>query len=1101
MLAPLVLLVVAAQGHDVFHVALDESFEYAPDLAGTLFVWAMSEDVDPFLRVEEADGSTIAEDGDSGGGTTSFLRLDCERSNAVRIVVAAQAGGARRGTGRAIVHVHVGVAPETEATEAAASEAWLALRRVRAFRAASNSAEAGDALRAALERLLRVDGGETSRSVSEAAYELGVEAYHLGDYPSAVRACSRTRDFRQRYLPPDHADLVRARHVLATVWIQMGEFDGARGLLEDVLAVYERTLPEEHPNRIMVLESLADILLRLGDVSQARAIQEQVLAIQSRVLPDDHLYVQNARNALAVTLHEMGDLSRALALLESVIAVYEASVDEDDASLQAARTNRVRAMRQMGDLEGARAGLEELLEIQERTLPADHPALLRTKELLGLTLQTMGDPRGARSLFEGILKTRSRSLPDDHPDLLSVRNNLAAVLHELGHDVRARELREQVLAAHQARGLPATHRALQAAWQSLAESARADGELDLSLALMRKVLAGREAALPREHYDVQFARRDLIWILAGLEREQELAAELRRLAQDLLAWTRASLVLSPREARERTDWAAQGLATILSLSDAATVDEASAANVFELIETLRAVSTGEVCQAVAASPDPEVAALRERALALRLNVNDLVSRLQDASASEVAERSAELAQSVLQRDRVEADLRRRLVEAGSVTADVELDALARALPERTAAAGFLVYARDRLVPEEPHRSTREESLVVHVLRDDGTLVRAELGPLAPIEDAAARWRAGVGAARAARGAAVVRREVEAGTHVAGAELRARVLDPILRAAGDVDTLHLCLDGVLHLVPIDALPLEDGVVGDRLTIRREISFARLLAGDRPPLAEGPLLAVGAVDFDAQARAETATRSTALAPPVEELRGAAGAELFSPLPQTLAEVSGLYALFEQQFESESMLLTGAACTKLALFEHAPRARYLHLATHGFFADSRAGARVGSRAVRASWSSMDVERTVTGLTPMARCGLALAGANRGRDALGHVPGIVTAEEIAGLNLAACELAVLSACETSLGERGNGLGIQSLQAALHAAGARTVVTSLWKVSDAATKELMLEFYRRMWVEDEGKAEALWNAKTALRERGAPLSDWAPWILTGRPD
>ena len=74
-------------------------------------------------------------------------------------------------------------------------------------------------------------------------------------------------------------------------------------------------------------------------------------------------------------------------------------------------------------------------------------------------------------------------------------------------------------------------------------------------------------------------------------------------------------------------------------------------------------------------------------------------------------------------------------------------------------------------------------------------------------------------------------------------------------------------------------------------------------------------------------------------------------------------------------------------------------------------------------------------------------------------------------------------------------------LQAALHAAGSRTSITSLWKVDDAATRRLFEVFYTDLWIEKLPVAEALWRAKVVLREEGHAPRDWAGWVLTGDPD
>ena len=71
----------------------------------------------------------------------------------------------------------------------------------------------------------------------------------------------------------------------------------------------------------------------------------------------------------------------------------------------------------------------------------------------------------------------------------------------------------------------------------------------------------------------------------------------------------------------------------------------------------------------------------------------------------------------------------------------------------------------------------------------------------------------------------------------------------------------------------------------------------------------------------------------------------------------------------------------------------------------------------------------------------------------------------------------------------------------ALHAAGARTAITSLWRVDDASTRRLFEVFYTKLWDEGLGKADALWAAKSALRMEGHPPRDWAGWVLTGDPD
>jgi CHAT domain-containing protein len=472
------------------------------------------------------------------------------------------------------------------------------------------------------------------------------------------------------------------------------------------------------------------------------------------------------------------------------------------------------------------------------------------------------------------------------------------------------------------------------------------------------------------------------------------------------------------------------------------------------------------------------------------------SRPSSRPASEV------LAEEVRRRDATERALREALAKRGAEAVEVDLAPLSAALPERTAAAGYLRYKR-----HSADHAACADSLLAHVVRRDGTLERVELGPVEAIEKAVSGWREAIGSAVGSRGVAGIASGSSGDGRAAGAELRKLVLDPVLAAAKDARTLHVCLDDVLHLVPLDALPLGSGLVGDRLAIRVETSFARVIR-PRPPNAAPPsFLAVGDVDYGAEGDASSSALAAAWgpAPPVASERRGGERLVFPALEATAKEAQTVAGCFRDAHGVEGRILRGEEATKSGLAEAAPRARFLHVATHGYFSDASVkvqGELIEHGSGPSAWSRMTLEDAVKGMSPMALCGLALAGANRGADALGRVPGILTAEELSGLDLRNCELAVLSACETNVGIHRAGLGIASLQAALHAAGVRTAVTSLWRVPDEVTRELMVAFYRRLWIEKKPAALALWEAKQRIRAtwKGASERDWAGWILTGDP-
>jgi CHAT domain-containing protein len=310
------------------------------------------------------------------------------------------------------------------------------------------------------------------------------------------------------------------------------------------------------------------------------------------------------------------------------------------------------------------------------------------------------------------------------------------------------------------------------------------------------------------------------------------------------------------------------------------------------------------------------------------------------------------------------------------------------------------------------------------------------------------------------------------------------------------------------VPLDALPDESDeggeCLGDHVAIDVRPVLWDLGRSHAPITDKAVLLALGGIDYDASMpRSADATQRTTMNDSAP--RSETAPMRFEPLPETAREVEAIAALFREARPSGdgAETLEGAKATKEELVARAPRARYLHLSTHGFFAPANS-ALTREDMLFGSGTASDLfsfDHEVRGFAPLTLCGLALAGANERADAPTTGRAVITAEEIGALDLSRCELGVLSACDTNVGERSAGQGIASFQKALHAAGARTAITSLWRVPDQAARELMVAFYRNLWIAKMPKAEALWNAKRSLRAERAPLRDWAAWVLSGEPD
>jgi CHAT domain-containing protein/tetratricopeptide (TPR) repeat protein len=338
----------------------------------------------------------------------------------------------------------------------------------------------------------------------------------------------------------------------------------------------------------------------------------------------------------------------------------------------------------------------------------------------------------------------------------------------------------------------------------------------------------------------------------------------------------------------------------------------------------------------------------------------------------------------------------------------------------------------------------------------------------------------------------------------GQVLRVAVFDRLLEEIGDGRRLLIAPDGDLTRLPFEVLPIPEGrhlidvysisyINCGRDVSRFGPSNGRS-AGRHPSLP----VVVADPDFDLIIEEGKMPASTLDARSV----GRCSRDLdrhkfhFDRLPATRLEGERISHMLGAN------LWTDRSATEGRLKAECQSPRVLHIATHGFFLEDQVGRNSGTQDTASAVGMRRLERELLE-NPLLRSGLAMAGANTWLRA-GRLPeeaedGILTAEDVSGLNLVSTELVVLSACDTGLGEVRVGEGVFGLRQAFVVAGAKTLVMSLWKVPDDQTRELMEDFYRRL-LAGEGRAEALRQAQLAMKTKYPDPFCWGAFICQGDP-
>ena len=818
--------------------------------------------------------------------------------------------------------------------------------------------------------------GERNPATAEAIKALGLLRLERGRYPQAEALLRRAAALEEPLLGAQSPLYLRALYGLAMSQVKQGRTRDARQSVNDIILQNELAMEREDPTSFAdrIAELAESPAAALGDWVGAKRLYERCLEIlppetrlsSSASEPLDGMSRRlDVMSRLSALLRAMGDIVQAKAMLERVIEIQQA--DRRDPMNPFSRSGS-----QGGDTEDAR-------ELSRR-----HPSYARRLQDLAELLLDLGDHQRATPLLQQSLSLTEELLGTDHPDCALRLSGLAPGAVTASGDLEKKDRRPGCGALDQSRrawgeGHPVTLRAL----NNLAEIHIARGELDLARPLLERSVAGNyeqkeshpdEVAVLANLSEVLILQRDFARSRVLLDRAMTSTRFLlgedhpgaARVLDLLSSWhlaqgniedarrqldrsvdlnerylTQYLPVLAERERIALMSTFRKALSRLLSLPG----DDRVATQLYQRLVAWKGISasggaTSSVPVDRTSTPGVDLQALRQELERVRSSITYLYQR-RDAETEFSEERTETTAREF--RDAVErcGQLESQLARvSGWKLQPLTTEQVAVAVPKGTALVDVFRYTRHRLDPG-PLTARSEPQYVAFVLRNGAGPNRIELGPAAQIDSCINRWRKQLEAA-----------DTEA--DATGTELARLVWTPLVSALGAVSTVIIAPDGDLNFLPWAALPdaSSRSYLIERFAFGTVLSARQLVEpgdGSTEP-ASGELLAVGGVDYGKAEpavtskpapRAEVAGR----APPV-----AARNLGFDPLPATLAEVEAIARLFQETGHGDVQTLSGPRATKRRVLGAMTGKRYLHLATHGYFAPPETASAMapGSREI---------------------------------------------------------------------------------------------------------------------------------------------------------
>ncbi|MBS4013541.1 MAG: CHAT domain-containing protein [Bacteroidetes bacterium] len=925
-----------------------------------------------------------------------------------------------------------------------------------------------------LELRVRLQGREHQKT-GTCLNNISILHRRKGDYENALKLSIEALEITGKSMGENHIEYGVRLNNLAIIYEELGNYEKALELqLTSIENVKNNNLQDQHIYGTR-LNNLASLYYKMGLYEKALELYIESIENTEKTLGKKHPTYGVRLNNLAALYKKMGMYDKALILYEESLQIAEVTVGKSHQNYFVRINNLATLLEEMGQFDKAHPLYLYALENAKLTFGTEHPTYVLCLNNLAEFYRNTSQNENALPLLIDAVESSEKVFGKSHPNYASSLNNLANLYRNLGQYDKALSMQLEALDVTE-KALGKNHHAYSIRLNNLANIYRYTGNYESALSLYLESIKISENSLGKDHSGYGMRAYNIGEILYYLDRKDE-SYEYYKIAivNNFLNIDRAFTFLAEADKEKFLLINNRYFNSYFSFFYEYSLDNnkvgADAFNIDLAAKGMILQSGIEIRQTILNSGNQEAIEKYDEWVEVKSNLSKEYStpieqRVEDI---DILEQKAE---------KLESELTRLSGSFGRVKSltNVKWQDVQSKLKNDEVAIQFSSFAYFR-----GNFWTDSVIYIAVILRKD--FEYPLLIPLFEQKQLISILGDFQGSSYDYINDAYGTLNVKTNKTT---DLYNLIWQPLEKYLNGINNVYISPTGMLHKISFYALRNnENRFLNDLYSINIQSNLGNIAQSNK------------ADKFN--------IKSASIFGGVEYSKIPSESDAWKYLPGTLTELHKIKAMLKKT-KVKTVVFSGEYATEENLKSIASNTELLHIATHGYFFPDPTDMALKMKDIkiegevdfRGSSSNIATTSFKDNPKPLMRSGLLLAGANNSWSSNESTDntddGVLTAEEVAYLNLFNTKLVVLSACETGLGDIKGSEGVYGLQRAFKMAGAKTIIMSLWQVPDKETVEFMELFYAKLLKHKDVK-KAFFETQSFMRNKYDPFF-WAAFVL-----